>query len=203
MRGQTRANELARAPNSAGASVTPLRCGGRWRLRTGRISGASASIASATPPDTITDWLPSNATAPAIVAPSAAQGFFSASRAARSPARAAAISARASVQPARLAMASSAVPEALRSSQPKLGSPESVGSAKAQPNEAAAPLGPRTIRPSAKTAEPMPVPIASRMTSDAPRAEPSAASARRASWASLPSATVTPENIGARSSPSR
>ena len=76
-----------------------------------------------------------------------------------------------------------------------LRSPGSAGSAQAQPKEAAAPPRPCTIRPSARTAEPMPVPIARRMTSEALRAAPSAASARRASLASLPSATVTPENM--------
>ena len=203
LRGKARANETRARAELRRRERDIAQVGRQMALENGRISGASASIPSATPPDTITDWLPSSATAPAIAAPSAAQGFTSASRPARSPARTVAISARASVQLARLAMASSAVPEALRSSQPRASSPRSAGSAQAQPKEAAAPLGPCTIRPSARTAEPMPVPIARRMTSDALRAAPSAASARRASWASLPSATVTPKNMRARSSPFR
>ena len=110
-----------------------------------------------------------------------------------SPARAAAISSRPSASPALLC-------DRVECRPCRMAFEPSVefrrrrrsGSAEAQPKDAAAPSGPRTIRPSASTAEPIPVPIAMRIASETSRAAPSAASASSARWASLPSATATP-----------
>jgi len=137
-----------------------------------RIGGPRTSSASAIPPATMIACGSSIETAPARAMPRCWHGGSRAARAAALPRRAAAISSAPSAIPSRAAIASRARPEATRSSQPLRASPASLGSPEAQPNEQAPPCAPATIAPLASTADPMPVPMESRMASDIPKAAP-------------------------------
>src|SRR5574337_2233140 len=193
----------ALVPKCAGFSSTPRKCAGRRFVSAVRIMGASASSAVDTPPAKMIAAGSSRPTAPASAAPSASMGPPSAKIAPASPSRALSMSAGPPRRPRPAATRSSARPDAMRSSEPAPSSHASSSVAAAKPNEQAPPCAPATMRPSARTPEPIPVPIAMRIASESLTAAPAEASARKENCASLPTVVSTPGSEAAMSSPSR
>src|SRR5574337_328853 len=193
----------ALVPKCADLSSTARKCAGRRLMSAGRMSGASTSSAAETPPAKMTTAGSRSPTAPESAAPSDSIGPRSAEIASASSLRALSMSAAPPRKPRPAAMRSSARPDAMRSSEPAPSSHASSSVAAAKPNEQAPPCAPATMRPSARTPEPIPVPIAMRIASERLTAAPAEASASKENCASLPTVVSTPGSEAAMSSPSR